>query len=104
MRKSKSVLLLLVAIGLLGTWAYHLYEKNDYSNQTIIIYVKDSTDVLQATRDSLRGVFAATLSDLPESLDSLRYNLKSKSDNQVNDLDKINALNNEIIRFCTLNH
>ena len=34
MRDNKSILLALLAAGLVITWGYHLYDKSQYSNQT----------------------------------------------------------------------
>ena len=69
MRDNKSVLLALLAVGLVVTWGYHLYDKGQYSNQTKEVLVKDSSAVAKAVSDSLRGFFIQTLDRLdPEKI------------------------------------
>ncbi|HEV8273926.1 MAG TPA: hypothetical protein VGQ04_21585, partial [Chitinophagaceae bacterium] len=64
MRDNKSILLALLAAGLVITWVYHLYDKNQYSNHTTEVFVKDSSAVAKAVSDSLRGFFIHTLDQL----------------------------------------
>ena len=64
MRDNKSMLLALLALGLVITWAYHLYDKNQYSNHTKEGFVKDSSAVAKAVSDSLRVFFIHTLDQL----------------------------------------
>lgn len=64
MRDNKSILLALLAAGLVITWGYHLYDKSQYSNQTREVYVKDSAAVAKAVSDSLRVFFVHTLDQL----------------------------------------
>jgi len=69
MRDNKSVLLALLAAGLVITWVYHIYDKNQYSNHTTEIFVKDSSAVAKAVTDSLRDFFIHTLDQLdPEKI------------------------------------
>jgi hypothetical protein len=64
MRDNKSILLALLAVGLVITWVYHLYDKNQYSNHTTEVFVKDSSAIAKAVSDSLRGFFIHTLDQL----------------------------------------
>ena len=64
MRDNKSILLALLAAGLVITWAYHLYDKSQYSNHTKEVFVKDSSAVAKAVSDSLRVFFIHTLDQL----------------------------------------
>ena len=64
MRDNKSILLALLAGGLVITWVYHLYDKNQYSNNVKEVFVKDSSAVAKAVSDSLRGFFSHTLDQL----------------------------------------
>jgi myosin heavy subunit len=57
MKDSKNLLLLLVSIGLMGTWIYHLYDKSHYSNHQVEVLVKDSLATQEAVQDSLRRLF-----------------------------------------------
>ena len=78
MRDNKSVLLALLAAGLVITWVYHIYDKSQYSNHTTEVFVKDSSAVAKAVTDSLRGFFIHTLDQLdPEKIqvDSLTTTL-----------------------------
>src|SRR4030095_9750636 len=69
MRDNKSILLALLAAGLVITWIYHLYDKSQYSNHTTEVFVKDSSAVAKAVSDSLRGFFIHTLDQLdPEKI------------------------------------
>ena len=78
MRDNKSILLALLAAGLVITWAYHIYDKSQYSNHTTGIFINDSSAVAKAITDSLRGFFIHTLDQLdPEKIqvDSLTTTL-----------------------------
>lgn len=78
MRDNKSILLALLAGGLVITWVYHLYDKNQYSNNVKEVFVKDSSAVAKAVSDSLRGFFIHTLDQLdPKKIpvDSLSRNM-----------------------------
>lgn len=78
MRDNKSILLALLAAGLVITWVYHIYDKSQYSNQTREVFVKDSSAVANAVSDSLRGFFIHSLDQLDPGkirLDSLTRTL-----------------------------
>jgi len=64
MRDNKSVLLALLAGGLIITWVYHIYDKTQYSNHPKEVLVKDSSAVARAISDSLRVFFIHTLDEL----------------------------------------
>lgn len=70
MRDIKPLLLLLLSIGLVGTWVYHLYDKTQYSQRRIEAFVQDSTTVANNIRDSLKGVYSSTIQQLDSSLAS----------------------------------
>ncbi|HMG67181.1 MAG TPA: hypothetical protein VK588_05820 [Chitinophagaceae bacterium] len=57
MSDSKNFLLLLVSIGLIGTWVYHLYDKSQYSNHQFEVLVKDTLATREAVKDSLQKLF-----------------------------------------------
>ena len=80
MRDSKNLLLLLVSIGLMGTWVYHLYDKSRYSNHVAQVLVKDTVATQEAIRDSLQRLFAEKTKQLDTTTtltDSLRGSLDS---------------------------
>ena len=69
MRDNKSILLALLAVGLVITWTYHLYDKSQYSNSTKEVFVNDSSAITKAVSDSLRVFFIHTLDQLePEMI------------------------------------
>jgi hypothetical protein len=94
MRNSMTLLFLSLSLGLVGTWAYHLYDKTIYSNRKTVVYIKDTVAVKRAIRDSLQKVYSATIQDLPSGLDSLGSETGSMKDNTRQ--DEIYALNKEI--------
>lgn len=96
MKDLKSVLLILLATGLIGTWVYHIYDKTIYSNKRTEVYIKDSAAVADAIRDSLQKIYAGTIRDLDYQLDSTRYNADSLKNNLDNRLSEINNLRKEI--------
>ena len=80
MRDSKNLLLVLVSVGLMGTWIYHLYDKSRYSNHTARVLVNDTTATQEAVRDSLQRLFTEKSQELDTTrslTDSLRGSLDS---------------------------
>jgi peptidoglycan hydrolase CwlO-like protein len=67
-RDTKTLLLGLLSFGLVATWVYHLYDKTQYSNRRKEIYVKDSTAVAQAIKDSLQHIYSVAITDLDQKL------------------------------------
>ncbi|HMR93156.1 MAG TPA: hypothetical protein PKC69_12600 [Chitinophagaceae bacterium] len=68
MKDFKSLLLILLAAGLTGTWVYHLYDKNNYSKQRKEILVQDAAAIADAVRDSLSSIYTSTIRGLDEQL------------------------------------
>ena len=80
MGDSKNLLLLLVSVGLMGTWIYHLYDKSYYSNKKTAVLVKDTLATQEAIRDSLRKLFDEKTYELDTfkiQADSLKGSLDS---------------------------
>ncbi len=80
MRDSKNLLLLLVSVGLMGTWIYHLYDKSRYSNHLAQVLVKDTVATQEAVRDSLQKLFTENTKQLDTTknlTDSLKGSLDS---------------------------
>jgi predicted nucleic acid-binding Zn-ribbon protein len=99
MKDTRSLLLALLSVGLVGTWVYHLYDKSFYSNQTKEIYVKDSAAVAQAVKDSMQHLYSQTVNGLNTQLDSTISNadsIKLESDKR---LSEVFRLRNEINRI-----
>jgi len=98
MRDSKNLLLLLVSVGLMGTWIYHLYDKSRYSNHLAQVLVKDTMATQEAIRDSLQKLFAEKTLQLDTTksvTDSLRGSLDST-------MSKIFGLRRQISRLEAL--
>jgi len=80
MRDSKNLLLLLVSVGLMGTWIYHLYDKSRYSTHLGQVLVKDTMATQEAIRDSLQKLFTEKTRQLDTTktlTDSLKGSLDS---------------------------
>ena len=112
MRDSKNLLLLLVSVGLLGTWIYHLYDKSRYGNHLGQVLVKDTMATQEAIRDSLQKLFAEKTLQLDTTksvTDSLRGSLDSTMSKifglrrQISDILKNrNATNTDLKRARAL--
>lgn len=96
MKDSKPLLLLLMAAGLVATWVYHLYDKNQYSKRKTEVYVKDSAAIADGIRDSLTRMFSSTIHDLDQQLDSSRQESDSLQNDLQQKLSAIQQLRNEI--------
>lgn len=96
MRDTKPLLILLLSVGLVGTWIYHLYDKTQYSNQKNEVFVKDSAAIADAVRDSLRLRYADTIQNMDQQLVSSEVGKDSlKSELNVK-FAEINQLKNQI--------
>jgi len=97
MRDNKSVLLALLAGGLIITWVYHIYDKSQYSNHTKEVFVKDSSAVARAISDSLRVFFIRTLDQLdPEKIQGDSSSRKLSDSVWMQKLGAINQLRSDI--------
>src|SRR6188474_373939 len=97
MRDNRSILLALLAGGLVITWVYHLYDKNQYSNLTREVIVKDSSAVAKAVSDSFRGFFIQALDQLDSEkirVDSLTRTLSDSV--WIQQLVAVNELRRDI--------
>jgi len=92
MRDNKSILLALLAAGLVVTWVYHIYDKSQYSNHTREIFVKDSIAVAEAVSDSLRIYYTRTLDQLGDEklqIDSTNSSLKGELGQRITEINKL---------------
>ncbi len=96
MNDTKSLLLVLLSVGLTGTWIYHLYDKSKYSNQRTEIYIKDSIAVAEGIQDSLHKLYSSTINELDAELDSTKNTAGVLKDELKNKLAEINRLRSEI--------
>jgi hypothetical protein len=72
MRDTKSLLLVMLSVGLTGTWVYHLYDKTQYTKMRREVFVKDSLAVAQGVQDSLHKIYSQTIDNLDARLDSTK--------------------------------
>lgn len=96
MKDIRSVLLVLLSAGLVSTWIYHLYDKSMYSNQRNEVYIKDSSAVAEAVRDSLQKMYSLTIDNLDIRLDSTKSNVDSLKGQLDTKLSEIYQLRNDI--------
>jgi hypothetical protein len=107
MKDTKTSLLLLVSIGLVSIWVYHLYDKSHYSIKQKEVFITDSLAIQQGINDSLQQMYNATLSKLDTVMlgkDSLTTEFKGKLAEIVNLRNEIAVvLNREGITRADLN-
>lgn len=96
MKDTKSLLLGLMSIGLIGTWAYHLYDKSQYSKTSIKTFNKDTTAIANRIRDSLQRNYAASMNELDSRLDSTVTGADSLKIQLDTKLAEVIQLRNEI--------
>ena len=101
MKDSRNILLLVVSLCLVGTWVYHLYDKNQYSNQPSTVSVKDSIAAQQSTNDSLRIAYNTVLSQIDSSRNVVDTSTAATIPSATNEID---SLRNEIAAILTINN
>lgn len=68
MKDKRSLLLLLVCIVLVLTWAYHLYDKSRYMNQRSAVISADTLIPAAIVSDSLKNIFSARLEGIQKDV------------------------------------
>ncbi|MGB4843585.1 MAG: hypothetical protein WBP16_03910 [Ferruginibacter sp.] len=103
MRDTRSLLLLLVSLmlvlvsfGLLWTWGFRIYNKNDEAQTVQKAEKTDAESIANKVRDSLQKVYTATLNDLDLQLDSTLANTDSLRTELDYKLSEFYRLRNEI--------
>lgn len=96
MSDTKSILLVLLSFGLIGTWIYHLYDKTKYSKQKTAIFIKDSIAVAEGVQDSLHKLYSNTIHNLDAQLDSTKTNAGQLKGELTNKLSEVYRLKTEI--------
>ncbi|MBI1342643.1 MAG: hypothetical protein GC171_06910 [Terrimonas sp.] len=95
MKDNKSLLLILLSAGLIGTWIYHLYDKSNYAsvNPNRIVIAADTLAIISRVRDSLENLLAGSsftaVNNTGGDVDSLKGELSVK-------LKEINSLKRQI--------
>jgi hypothetical protein len=99
MKDSRNILLVIVSVCLIGTWVYHLYDKNKYANTDVLLPVKDSLVEQTKMNDSLRVAYNGLL----QQIDSSR--LITKVDTSIlSSTTAIDSLRNEITAILAINN
>ena len=101
MKDSRNILLLVVSLCLVGTWVYHLYDKNQYSNQPSPVSVQDSIAAQRSTNDSLRLAYNTVLSQIDSSRSAVDTTTVTTIPTATNEID---SLRNEIAAILTINN
>jgi FtsZ-binding cell division protein ZapB len=92
----KTFLLVMLSVGLVVTWVYHLYDKTQYSKRRTEVYIKDSVAVAEGIQDSLQKIYTATINNLDTRLDSTRTSADSLKSQLNVKLSEIYRLKDEI--------
>ena len=96
MKDIRSLLLVLLSVGLVATWVYHFYDKAGYSQRVAATPAIDSTAIAENIRDSLQKVYTATINDRDFKLDSSRNTSDSLRMLLTSRISEINKLKGEI--------
>ncbi|GAC1496997.1 MAG: hypothetical protein NVS1B13_26870 [Flavisolibacter sp.] len=91
---TKNILIGILAAGLLGTWAYFLYDKND-SNKQIQTKTVEATHALTA-KDSVQGLYNDALTRL-DSITGSNNNLQGKLTDRQTEITKLKNEINKIV-------
>ena len=97
MKDTKSLLLALLSLGLVGTWIYHLYDKTTYSKQVSQVSAKDPVRASNA-QDSLKQDYNSIVQKLDTGIDfaSSITDTLNNNDQLTAKLELINTLKNDI--------
>lgn len=102
MKDTRNILLVIVSLCLIGTWVYHLYDKNKYANTDVLLPVKDSLAEQTKVNDSLRVAYNGLLRQIDSSrsvavVDTAFVPLDSAG-------NAIDSLRNEIAAILAINN
>jgi len=103
MKDTRSLLLVMLSVGLTGTWVYHLYDKTQYTKIRRQVFVKDSLAVAQGVQDSLHKIYSQTIDELDAELDSARTSAGLLKGELSNKLSEIYRLRTEIAAILKKN-
>jgi myosin heavy subunit len=108
MKDIRPLLLVLLSVGLVATWVYHLYDKAAYSRQKTPVAFTDSAAITRNIRDSLQKAYStmtadSSLDSSSNTADSLRLQLTSSQNTSDSlraqltyKIKEINTLKNQI--------
>jgi hypothetical protein len=102
MKDTRNILLVIVSLCLVGTWVYHLYDKNKYANDNVLIPVKDSLAEQTKVNDSLRVAYNGLLQQIDSSRSATSVDTAAVAiDSSMNAID---SLRNEITAILAINN
>jgi hypothetical protein len=102
MKDTRNILLVIVSLCLVGTWVYHLYDKNRYANDNFLIPVKDSLAEQTKVNDSLRVAYNGLLRQIDSSRSATTVDTATVAiDSSINAID---SLRNEITAILAINN
>ncbi|MET0637633.1 MAG: hypothetical protein ABWZ25_16510 [Chitinophagaceae bacterium] len=96
MKDIKPLLIAMLALGLAGTWTYHLYDKTHYTRLRNKVFLENTVVASETVRDSLAQAFSIIEKNLDARLDSsisVSDSIRRKLQSRVRE---INRLKNEI--------
>jgi hypothetical protein len=103
MKDTKSALLVMLSVGLVGTWAYYFYDKSVHNDHKTEIVTITPASSLQSILDSLQKVYSLTVDKLGAQLDSVK-NTAGQLQGELNTrLEEINNLKTEIAALLKKN-
>lgn len=97
MKDTKSLLLALLSLGLVGTWIYHLYDKTTYSKQISQVSAKDPVRAFNA-QDSIKQDYNSIVQKMDTEIHfaSSITDTLNNNDQLTAKLEFINNLKNDI--------
>jgi hypothetical protein len=96
MKDTKTVLLAMLSVGLVGTWVYYFYDKSEHNGDKKEVVTVDPAIAVQSIQDSLQKVYSITVDKLATQLDSVK-NTAGQLQGELNArLQEINNLKTEI--------
>lgn len=99
MKDTRNILLLVVSLCLVATWAYHVYDKNKYAQQSPALIQKDSIGEQKAVNDSIRKSFSKVLAQMDTSAGGNEPQKTAYADKS----SEIDSLKNEIYAILNIN-
>lgn len=105
MKDIKPLLIAMLALGLAGTWAYHLFDKTRYTRIRNTVFVRDSAAIADAVRDSLSVVFNQVERQLDARLDSsinASDSIERKLQGRVREINRLKTEINAILNRQTV--
>ena len=102
MKDIRNILLVVVSLCLVGTWVYHLYDKNKYANTDVLMPVKDSLAEQTKLNDSLRVAYNGLLQQIDSSRTASTIDTAIVAPDSAR--TAIDSLRNEIAAILAINN